>query len=452
MKKNRYAFIKILVGALLAGLLWRVRGTGGWGSAWGLLTVGLVFTLYLAAAAQKKKGPSFRLISLAALSFMLTAPAWGTLLTQITGVIRGETFGEGAADVFISPAAGALSMVLMGFGIPAVFGVMLGRCFSEKAWRLRDYLVVLAVFLAVAYGAKASVAHLFVRLLEPQAVEAFRTGIAGENPGKSVYSVYMAHFNAEGWAKKIFGGRHYYALVSAVSGAMGSLAAILAARFFVKDRYAAKTGVLVCCAFAGAITLADLFFFFSYGGYHMQQGFSLPENFAAWSLWEYFTGFLAGGVITAWILKTAPAGDTAETLLQRLSPKPLAALTFLFCGVGAVGVNIVRPVLRRFSDSPLLIPAVAAAAVFALILCLLTVKKYGFDLGKAELRVFCPAACLALLTYTVVAYLFIAPPEKQEFRNLSAVHNMLVLVSFAAAAAMCGYMTGNRAKGSGHRA
>ena len=200
------------------------------------------------------------------------------------------------------------------------------------------------------------------------------------------------------------------------------------------------------------LTLADLFFFFSYGGFHMRQGFSLPENFAAWSLWEYFTGFLAGGVITAWILKTAPAGETEETLLQRLPPKPLSALTFVFCGVGAVGVNIVRPVLRRFSDTKLLVPAVIVSALFALAVCLLLAGKYGFDFGKADLHRAYPAACLFFITYIIIAYLFIAPPEKQEFRNLSEVHNILVLVSFAAAAAMCGYLIGNRAKGLGRRA
>ena len=429
--------ILILTGALLTGFLWRVRGTGGWGAAWGLMTVGLGFTLFLAAAAQKKQGPSLRLIALAALSFLFTAPAWGTLLTQITGVLKGSVIGEGADDILISPAVGASFMLLMGFGIPALFGVMLGRCFSDKAWKWRDYIAVLAVFLIAVYGAKASVSHLFVRWLEPQAVEAFRTGIAREDLGKSVYSVYMAHFNAESWAKKIYGGRHYYALVSAVSAALGSLASILAARFIVKDRYAAKTDAFVCGAFALAITAADLFFFFDAGGYRMAQSFSLPETFAAWSLWEFFTGFLAGGAVTAYILKTVPKEDTRETLLQKLPPKPFAAFSFLLCGVFMIGVNIVRPVLRRFSDTKALIPAVIVSVLFALAVCLLLAKLYGFDFGKADLRRAYPAACLFFITYIVIAYLFIAPAEKQEFRNLSMLHNILVLISFFAAAAVC---------------
>ena len=426
-----FSAFTVLAAAFLTGFFWRVRGTGGWGSAWGLLTVGLGLTLFLAGVVKKEKTPSFRLVSLTAFSFMLTAPAWGTLLTQITGVIRAETIGEGAADIYISPAAGVLTMALMGFGIPAVFGVLLGRCFGDRAWSLKQYLLVLGVFLLALYGAKASVAHPLVKLIEPQAVEAFKTGIEQGNLGKSVYAVYMAHFNAEGWAKKIYGGRHYYALVSAVAGAIGSIAAILAARFLAKDRYAAKTGALVCGAFAFSITVSDLFFFFSYGGYHMAQGFTLPENFAAWSLWEYFTGFIAGGIVAAWILKTAPEGGTEEVLPARVPEKPLGALTFILCCVGALGVNIVRPVLRRFEDTAYLIPAVTAAVVFALAAGLLLCRICGFRFEKRDLRRVYPALCLALVLFTVICYLFIAPAAKQEFRNLAQAHNVLVIVSVA---------------------
>ncbi len=419
----------VLAAAFLTGFFWRVRGTGGWGAAWGLLTVGLGLTLFLAGAVKKENGPSLRLVSLTAFSFMLTAPAWGTLLTQITGVIRAETIGEGAENIYISPAAGLFTMALMGFGLAAVFGVMLGRCFSEKAWGFKEYLLVLGVFLLALYGAKASIAHPLVKLIEPEAYEAFKTGIEQGSLGKSVYAVYMAHFNAESWAKKICGGRHYYALVSAVAGAIGSIAAILAARFLAKDRYAAKTGAAVCGAFAFSITVSDLFFFFSYGGYHMEQGFSLPGNCAAWSLWEYFTGFIAGGIIAAYVLKTAPQGDTEEKLLARVPEKPMAALTFLTCCIGALGVNIVRPVLRRFEKTEYLLPAVLAAVLFALAAGLLLCRICGFRFEKADLRRLYPALCLSLVLYTAVCYLFIAPAEAQEFRNLKMAHNWLVIAS-----------------------
>ena len=250
---------------------------------------------------------------------------------------------------------------------------------------------------------------------------------------KTPFGAYLAHFNAEGWAKKIDGGRHYYACVSAVASALAAVACILTARFFVKDRFAARTGAVVSGAFACSITLADLFYFFSAGGYHGEQGFSLPAHFAAWSLWEYFTGFLAGGLITAFVLRFAPAEDTEETLLCRLQPKPLGAVSFLLCCVGGIGVNVVRPVLRRTSDSAFFIPSVIVAGLLALAFCLLLCKKFGFAFEKADPHRFPALLCFVFTAYIFITYMFIGRPE---IGNLADVHNLLFAFSFACAAAV----------------
>ena len=429
MKKTGLrTFALTLAGACLLGMMWRVRGTHGWGAAWGLLAAGTVFTLFLTAAAKRKDGPSPALIAVTALSFMFTAPAWGTLLQQITGVLGG--LPEGADPVYVSPAAGALLMALMGFGLAALFGVLLGRCFSEKAWRLRDYAVLLAVFLAVLYGAKASLAHPLVRLIQPQAAEAFRNGLDAAGVDKSVFGAYMAHFNAEGWAKKIAGGRHYYACVSSVSSALAAAAAVLTARFYAKDRTAAKTGAFVCGAFAVSITLADLFFYFAAGGYHGAQGFSLPPRFAAWSLWEFFTGFLAGGAVTLYLLKTAPAAPTGETALQKLPQKAYTALAFVLFGIGAVGLNVVRPVLLRTEKNNLNVLFTAVAALCALALCLLLYKKKVFAPEDTRCRGFAAPVCAVLAAFTFAAYFFIG--DAPEIASPLSVHNLLVIAAFLA--------------------
>ena len=82
MKKQRtHDILPILLGAVLTGFAWRVRGTGGWGAAWGLLNAGMLLTLYLLAVRGRRDGASLPLVAAAAFSFMFTAPAWGTLLT-----------------------------------------------------------------------------------------------------------------------------------------------------------------------------------------------------------------------------------------------------------------------------------------------------------------------------------------------------------------------------------
>ena len=75
-----YNVLAVLVGALLLGFLWRVRGEHGWGSSWGLLNAGFVFALYLCVVAGARKKMNFIWVSLTAASFMLTTPSWGTLL------------------------------------------------------------------------------------------------------------------------------------------------------------------------------------------------------------------------------------------------------------------------------------------------------------------------------------------------------------------------------------
>lgn len=437
MKKQQTSVIlPVLLGALLTGFAWRVRGTGGWGAAWGLLNAGMLLTLYLLAVRGRRDGASLPLVAVAAFSFMFTAPAWGTLLTQITGVMTVD-YAAGEQTVYVSPVSGVVLMLCMGFGLAALFGVMLGRVFSGRAWRLRDYAAVLLVFLIVAYGAKASVAHWIVKLVQPQTVEAFQKGLSEAGIDKTPFAAYLAHFNAEGWAKKIAGGRHYYACVSAFSSALGSLAAILAAPFLAKDKYAAKIGLTVCCAFAVSITVADLFFWFGNGGYHMEQGFSLPQGFAAWSLWEYFTGFLAGGVITAVVLKTAPDAPAQEPLLKKLPEKPRLAFGCALCWVGLIGLNVVRPLQRRLDENTaLMIVGIVVGVIAVAAVALLLHKRCGWYLQNVPMPKLAPALCAAFVVYDTVVYLFISTDEPA-ISSMNQLHNILVVLSCTAVTAFC---------------
>ncbi|MEE1283504.1 MAG: hypothetical protein UHK54_01450, partial [Acutalibacteraceae bacterium] len=84
VKNNKYSIgyqlFTILIGALLMGFLWRVRGTHGWGSSWGLLNAGFIFTMFIIMVIGERKKLNFGWLTITSLSFMLTVPAWGTLL------------------------------------------------------------------------------------------------------------------------------------------------------------------------------------------------------------------------------------------------------------------------------------------------------------------------------------------------------------------------------------
>ncbi|MBQ2903854.1 MAG: hypothetical protein IJE48_05595, partial [Clostridia bacterium] len=96
----------ILIGGLLLGFLWRLRGSRGWGSEAGVFNVGFVYLLFITTVMGERKKLDLGWLSLTAMSFILTVPSWGTILTQITGVIR-ESEVEGAEHIFryISPVS-----------------------------------------------------------------------------------------------------------------------------------------------------------------------------------------------------------------------------------------------------------------------------------------------------------------------------------------------------------
>lgn len=434
-KFTSYEVIAVIIGALLMGFLWRVRGTHGWGSSWGLLNAGFIFLLFIVSVTGVRKKLDFSYVTLSALSFMLTVPAWGTLLTQITGVLEYENMQTGVYEsVFINSFSGVFLMLCMGFGLASIFGVMLGRGFSDKQWRLRDFIIIVAVFYAIEIIAKLGPAHWILNLVQPEAGEIFAQGLEKADIADGVFKAYLSHFDDISWAKKLDGGRNYYSSVEAIAAFFSAVGVLLATRFCVKDKVSAKTGAVVCGAFAFAITISDLFFFISNGGYRMQNIIELPETFYAWSLWEYFTGFIAGGIITLFVLKLSPEKDLPELAFQKVQGKPKDVLTFLLCFVGGIGLNIVRPVLERFDESDYQILATVVVAVITLVVCVVVCKRLGLYLEKIDFSVFSTILLLVMVLYVFNMYMFTG---EANFPTIHSYHNIFVSISCVAITLWC---------------
>ena len=433
-RSKLYDIFTVLIGAFLMGMLWRVRGTHGWGSSWGLLNAGIVFIIFLTAAVGERKKLNLSWTALTSLSFMLTTPAWGTLLNQITGVLK---LDDGFA--YISPASGIFMMVCLGFGLASIFGVMLGRAFSDKRWKLSDFIILLAVFYAVNYIAKAFISPFIIQLVQPEAVKVFTDDLRLAGIEESAYKVFLQHFDNDSWAKKFtmdalgrtsVAGRNYFQEIKMVSAAISAVAVLLTTRFIIKDKRAAATGAVTCGAFAFAITISDLFFYFGNGGYRMLQGNLLPENFAPWSLWEYFTGFIAGGIITAFIIRLKPADDFCEIAFGKLPEKVVDISTFLLGFMGMIGISVVRPVLERFDNSDnQIIYTVIAVAVAAVIIAVIA-NKYGIALNGVSYEKFCVVALPCFVAYIYIAYMFIGCKEYMNFYDFGSFHNILVTISY----------------------
>jgi mannose/fructose/N-acetylgalactosamine-specific phosphotransferase system component IIC len=238
----------------------------------------------------------------------------------------------------------------------------------------------------------------------------------------------MEHFKDVSWAKKIDGGRNYFQSCDVITATIKAIASIVVTRFIIKDKIAAKTGLVVCSAFAIGITIADLFFYFGNGGYHELHAPYLPEFFYAWGCWEYFTGFIAGAIITAFIVLLKPEADVPETVFKKLPQKLSMSLTFLAGMIFLIGFNIVRPVMVRYEDSKAMILAIAIAVLFALGVVALLVKNFGFNAEKKDFKKFALILLFFFVAFINIVYLVIGTPDCIHlFGNFGFQHSMAIM-------------------------
>ena len=578
VKNNKYSIgyqlFTILIGALLMGFLWRVRGTHGWGSSWGLLNAGFIFTMFIIMVIGERKKLNFGWLAITSLSFMLTVPAWGTLLDQITGVLFNATeisslipFSSAyASDVYCSVPSAVYIMLTLGFGLASLYGIMLGRAYSDKQWKVYHYIILVAVFFAAGLIAKATVSHWIINVIQPEAGEAFEVGLkdymltlapfeqhsfeefkqslapeafqvfeenlkeymltlipadvleavksnlgtqtlesisfedlkslilpllsaetATELEGAlgtympieafkvshnlqgisfdelktlviqslpadavetfketvskkaiegSAWQVYLQHFDNVSWAKKAVPagsiGRNYFQTVEMISLAISAVASLIATRFIIKDKRAANTGFVVCGAFAFAITVSDLFFYFGDGGYHQLAENYFGESIAPWSCWEYFTGFIAGGIITAYMLRLKAQEDVEDIGFNKIPAKVSNILTFALGYLFLIGVSIVRPVLERFDESKLQILYVVISVLVAVGIVAILAKKWGLAGEKTNMvKISCELLPL-FMALIFILYMFLSSPSYQNYTSITMLHNILVVVSLIA--------------------
>ena len=421
----------VLLGGLLLGFLWRLRGDHGWGSEAGVFNVGFVYLLFVTVIIGQRKKMDLGWLSLTAMSFILTVPSWGTILTQITGIIReGEVEGAEHFFTYVSPLSGAFVMFCVGFGMAGLYGVILGRGYSDHQWKLKDFIVVIGAFLLFDVISKASVSHWIVQLIKPNAVELFEQGLETAEIDGTAYSVFMQHFGDISWGKKIIGGRNYFSEIQAVSAAIRAIGAILATRFIVKDKLAARTGAVVCGAFGLSITVADLFFWFTNGGYR-QLGVKYDGDFVyAWSCWEYFTGFIAGVIITAFLLSLPKTEDVPELAFSKVPEKPKKILIFIAGFLGTVGVNIVRPLVRRFDTTEIMqMISIPVSIVVAAVIIFLLVKKTGINGEKVGMERLAHILLPFFVLFMFLTYMFLCAEEYMKIKEIFTLHNILVTIS-----------------------
>lgn len=290
--------LMVLAFAILTGFMWRVRGSHGWGSMWGMFAVGVAMILFIFAFFGNRKKMSYEAIPVAVILMGITNGGWGTLNGQMGGYLGSTvpfTGEEAVATVEISPWYGLWVMLLLGFGWMPLFSIFLGSLFSKREYKISSYIAIIAVFYALVAVFMFTLSHYIVPYITPTAVDMFKEGLADKGIEMSPMMAFIKNMGSEAWFKKIPFGRNYYASVRVISYSAAALLSSLTVLIAFRDKITAFLSTAINAVMALAITIADVFLIID-----SDRGFLAkvtPPAFLAqgsWSLWEYFTGFLMG--------------------------------------------------------------------------------------------------------------------------------------------------------------
>jgi hypothetical protein len=401
--KNWQRVVIIIMGGFLLGGMWRMRGDAGFGSFWGMLCVSLAYCLFISSVLGYRKKMNYFLFPFLVVSMPLTVNGWGTLNLQPAGILNDPVGGT----FFFNPFSGVFIMLCLGFCWIPFFAFLMGRYFSEKQYRGRDFLVVIVAFYAVKYLFLATLAHPLLQLTCGDAYRLFVKGLSDIGVTGSPWKIYLQHFNNIKWAEVITGGRNYFTSINIISSVAGTFAMMGAVLLILKDKLTVKLMLLICSALAVSILAADVFHILGSGGYHLNT-FTPPQWLKnnSWGYWEYFTGFFAGLSITAILVlqdkKSGSKGAEISEKLPNLGKNKWVCYIYsliVLC-VGALSAGIVRAIASRldqhgiFSETGIpmgiTIPVLAIPTfiIFAIVLYRNIIKKMLGQPFNADFKTF----------------------------------------------------------------
>lgn len=348
-------FLIPIIGALLIGFMWRVRGDHGFGSMWGMFAVGVALTLLIIVFFGNKMTVRYESIPVAVLLLGITNGGWGTLNSQMSGYLTSSfPFNGEEVDrlIEISPFSGLIIMLLLGFGWMPLFSLFIGSLFSDKKYNIKRLIFFIAIYYISMMIYNISVSHILLTVINPDAVEGFKAGLADIGSNSSPIEAFITNLGSAAWAKKVPFGRNYFTSIEVISSALASLTASLAVLLVLKDKTTFKISTAINTVSAFSITIADIFMLFD-SDRGFLAGIEAPDfiRFHAWGLWEYFTGFLLGfGIMTVLLKLSRELSDKSTPESAGCSAK----LNFLFNGIFTLfftfGLTVARPLGMRIAE------------------------------------------------------------------------------------------------------
>lgn len=328
--------ISVILGAIIGGFMWRCRGDGGFGSSWGLYSVGLVLMLLIYHFYGKRKGMKYEMIPLGGLMLGLSVTGYATVLEQLAGVVWSDLpySGEmlnGLEPVFTGPngdvyapidhVSGAVIIFLMAFTLIPLFAFFVTSLFSGKEYKIKHYIIAVAVYMVSQLIFKATVSHFIIQLINPDQVAYAALGLEayGHNYA-SPMAAYMSHFLDRGWTQDIPFFENYYMSIEHISDALSVIVLSAYALIFRKDKYTAFGSLIL-----NLLTAVTTTIFTPLVSSHFNSGFfkgvefsETFRRFATWGTWEFVTGFFIGLFVMAFLALTA--GKNRENEECDMSP------------------------------------------------------------------------------------------------------------------------------------
>ena len=391
----------VLMTAIMTGFMWRVRGTHGWGSMWGMFAVGVMLTLVIFAFFGNRRKMTLEVLPIAVILLGITNGGWGTLNSQMGGYLGSTvpfTGEETVAMAEISPWSGMAAMLLLGFGWMPLYAMFIGSLFSKKEYKIWHYITLIAVFYVVVYAFQFTVAHYIAPFVNSDAVELFKDGLADRGYDYSPMMAFIKNLGSEAWFKKIPYGRNYFATVRIISYTAGALVLSLAALIAKKDKVTAFISFAINAICSVSITLADVVMVLD-----SDRGFFRLKNLPGfleggnWSLWEYLTGFFLGfGIMLLLVClpKKVTGGEGwFEYKMPLKNAKLYAAYSAVMTLLATFVVTTARPLGMRIAEWMVYkgwvaeeeIPSYIITAVFCVIGIIITASIANKNIIKKEM-------------------------------------------------------------------
>lgn len=343
MEKKQSAGMKIfsiIIGTLIGGFMFRCRGETGFGSSWGLYSVGLVLILLIYIFYGKRKGMKYEKITLGAFLTGLGVTGYATVIEQLSCRLTSDTdfffddkpvvhnifpvgnvilqaFPESdseLASASVSLQSAFIIILLMGFTLVPFFSYFVGTLFSKKENKLHNYVIAVIIFFAVSLVAKATIAHPVLKAINPEQVNYALMSLKdrGENFG-SMYQAYMSHFLDRRWTQNFQFVENYYMSIEHISDVCGVLAITVYA-FIRKDIVTGVVSLAIDVLTSVSTTALSLLMVAQYdtgilGNIECPRAIS---NGAGWGAWEFATG-AAIGFFTMTVIALLPNKLTAQS-------------------------------------------------------------------------------------------------------------------------------------------